>query len=271
MRICPYCNAGTSSFTKTCDKCGKDLTSFFNSEEEKTKKANAATTPVIEIRQIDGQVVRYEDLKDIRQAILEGKLQRTQEARVVIYNKKGENIGKWVSVEKIADRDYRTQILYKPIWAHTMRGMAIGWYVGFVLKVLDTAVLYFQINSRIGLLWTIFAGVSAVGIVSKRLRWALPVALVIAIIAMFIGGGHFWIGILAAGIISFLAAAPFGMAIGTIVGHTRRHNLPIALDAVPEGAKPYILGIAVPLVFAAAFIPFYLLWLNPMIIEWLSK
>ena len=230
-----------------------------------------AGTLMIEVRRIDSQVVSYEDFKEMRQAILDGKLQRTQEARAVIYDKKGEKTGKWVSVEKVADRDYRTQLLYRPIWAHTMRGMMIGWYVGFILKALDTAILYFQTNSKIGILWTIFTIASAVGFISKKLRWTWSAAVVVGFIAILIGGGNFWMGALAAGIISFLAAAPFGMAIGTIFGLARRRSLPRALDAVPEGAKPYILGILVPLVVAAVFIPFYLLWLNPMIIGWLSK
>ena len=279
---CPYCSAEISGFTKTCGKCGKDLTGFFdntvlfhsvinNNEEKRIKEENTTMTPAIEVRHTDGQVVGYADFKDMRQAILDGKLLRTQEARVVVYDKKRDKTGKWTNVEKIANSNWQTSILYRPIWAHTMRGMMIAWYVGFVLKVLDTAVLYFQIDSLIGLLWTIFGGAIAVSIVFKKVRWAMPAAVVVGLIAIFKGGGNLWLGALAAGIISFLVAAPFGMTIGTIVGHARRRNLPRALDAVPEGAKPYVLGIVVPLVVSAIFIPLYLLWLNPMIIRWLSK
>ena len=241
---------------------------FINVEKE---ELNKIAFPPIEVRNVDGQIFNFTNLESFRQAILDRKLCRTQEARLLIDEKKASKKEKWVSVEKLANNNFSTQVLYRPIWAYTMRVMMICWYIGFILKAIDGAIgLYLSNEPEACLLFSIGAGALIVGLLT-RIQWIGSVYVIVLIYSIFKGVFNLGFVILAVGLVSFLLAAPFGMIIGSLIGHFRRRFHNRAFDALPEGAKPYLLGILVPLVFAAVFIPLYLLYLNPMLMEWSSK
>ena len=224
---------------------------------------------IVEAMQDDGQIESYSDYDDLYKDILDGRLSRNQKARQVLYVKTEAKPGKWTELKKIAKLNFKTRCLYEPIHAHTMRGMLIGWLVGFILKGLDTSVLYFQADAGAGLLWLIFFGSFLLSVHPKARRIASFVPIIVGMLAIFRGMGNIWITVIAAGIVSFLGGAPFGMAIGTIVGHNRKRKLPAAPDAEPEGARAYVMGIAVPLMAGTAFLVIYFLWLTPLMVKWL--
>jgi len=271
--VCPKCRSEFQDGYSYCNRCEEDLVETLSDysipDTIKPPASISDKASTIEVRQAEDQIIGYENSQSFHQAILDGKLQRGQEARTITHDKTGAKTGKWISVEKLAGREFRIQSLYKPIWAHTIRGLLIGWFVGFILKALDSAVLYFQINTTTALLWSVFIGATILSFVPKMQK-AGSVVMITGLIAIFTGNGNLWLGALSVGIVSLLAAAPFGMVIGTIVGHIRRPGLPKAFDAVPEGIKPYLFGIVLPLLFAVIFIPVYLFVLNPMLINWLN-
>lgn len=68
----------------------------------------------------------------------------------------------------------------------------------------------------------------------------------------------------------FLFGVPLCAVAGTVVGHIKKSKAETVPDADPEGRRPYLLGIALPIAFLAAFTSLYL-WLTKKGVEWLSK
>ena len=55
--------------------------------------------------------------------------------------------------------------------------------------------------------------------------------------------------------------APSGMVVGTIVGHFQKRTAIMAIDAQPEGVRPYVLGLVAPLAFLAVAVPAWI-WMS---------
>ncbi len=222
-------------------------------------------TPGIEICFPDEQKKNYVNLDEFREDIIHGRVKKDFKARSTVFSNNTENKEPaWSTVEKICDTDFNLKTLFRPVWAHTMKGLEYGVLAGITLKALDTTILFFRINPGLGLAWLLI-----VGSLFSKIRW-LPLPIMIfasrfGIPVMSLLGAFF--GTMITG---FIFGGPFGMFAGTLAGHFRAKNLPKASDAVPEGAKPYYIGLLAAGLFLGFLIPFYLFWLSPRVEAWLS-
>lgn len=224
-----------------------------------------ANTLTIEVNGKSGETTTYANHNELKQAILNGELKRDLQARTVIQSKGVAKPGKWRTLEKVASRNAITRYLYKPIWAYTLRGLMLGWIIGFLIKGADSAITYFSAGFLPGLLWTIFIAAIALSFLPKlsMLMWLAFVAGFIAIVSNL---GNLWFGAFAVALVALLGVAPFGMAIGTIVGYNKKKKITTAPDAMPEGPKAYILGIILPVIVGAGFLVLYFVVLNPLML-----
>lgn len=234
-------------------------------------EAAVKNNPMIaEVQHDDASITSYSDYTALRDDILSGKLARDEQARKVVYVNSVAKPGKWTTVQKLVKSNFQTRCLYEPIMAHAMKGFTIGWVVGFFLKSLDSAVTYFTVNPTAGVLWIIFVGLILISMIPS-LSKANMGAMVVGFLAIYLGMGNLWLAAIAVGIVAFLGVAPFGMAVGSVVGLIRKRHLPSAPDAKPEGSRAFLLSFVLPILWGAAFIALYLLWLNPLLYQWLGN
>ena len=234
-------------------------------------EASPNSNPIIaEVQHDDASITSYSDYSAIHNDILSGRLARGEPARKVVYVSSVAKPGKWITVKELVKSHFPTRCLYEPIMAHAIKGLTIGWIVGVALKALDTATTYFSVNPTAGIIWIAFVGLILISMIPSLSKANLG-AMGIGFLAIYLGFGNLWFGIIAVGIVSFLGAAPFGMAVGSIVGLIRRRKLPSAPDAEPEGGRAVLLGIVLPILWGIAFIALYLLWLNPLLYQWVSS
>lgn len=217
-------------------------------------------TPGIEICFPDAQRRNYINLDELREDIIHGRVKKDYKARSTVSVNDPENKEPaWSTVEKICETDFKLKVLFRPIWAHTMKGLEYGAIAGIILKALDTTILFFRINPGLGLAWLLI-----VGSLFSKARW-LPLPIMIfasrfGIPVMSLLGAFF--GTMITG---FIFGGPFGMFAGTLAGHFRSKSLPRAVDAVPEGGKPYYIGLVAAGLFLGFLIPFYLFGLSPRV------
>jgi len=255
----PECTVANTESAIRCDR-SSDLHPI--EEENSTSEANQKAQ-IIEVKLPDGDVERYEDHSVLRSEIINGTVKRDFRARVMTKSDAEEKEVEWSTVEKVADTSFELQSLFKPVWAHTMKGAVYGALVGIFLKALDTTVTLFAIDATVGVVWLIVVG----SLFAKR--WWAPA------IAIFIGiklgiNANLFITALAVAIVGSIFGAPAGMLIGTIVGVFRKRKIPIAHDAGVEGKRTYVYGLMFPTVFLATMIPVYIFWLIPKMLEWVS-
>lgn len=257
-----YSNEAFVAIQRILTERGESLPAQLKDESAVTKKQTIA------ICFPNNEIKVYENNDNLREEIIRGDVRMDYKARLIGISAEGSDESKeieWSTLEKISDTDFKLQTLYRPVWAYTMKGLTYGAIVGIALKALDTTWLFFQIDQTTGFVWLMIVGSL---FVTKWWWWAPGVPLFLS----------FKLGIKANLFITFLAVmfvgaifgGPAGMVVGTIVGHFRARNIPKAPDADPEGAKPYLIGLLVPLMFLVVAIPSYLFWLMPKIIDWLS-
>jgi len=230
-------------------------------QKETSKVSNDKRRKVIEICLPNGEIKEFKDISQLREEIMGGSLKKDYKSRI-----KGSKEVKWSTLEKIAKTDFKLQALYKPIWAYTMQFLLSGAIVGIILKALDTTWLFFQIDPKVAFIWLIIV---ASLFVSKWWNWAPVVAIVISITSGI--KGNLFLAVFSVMIVGAIFGAPAGMIVGTIIGHFKKRNFPKAADAVAEGARPYLIGLLAPVIFLGITFPFYLFWLNPKILAWLSN
>ena len=214
----------------------------------------------------------YDSTAELREAILKGEVAKSFRARIIQY-KNGDPLPSknWRTVEKVALASTDLRSLYRPVWNYTLKFLLYAALVGIALKAIDTSITFFSVNPEIGVLWILLIGAH---ILSVKLPLSIPLAWGgLFLLSLAENAPNFCLIFFIAGLttafVGFIFGAPFGMIIGTIVGHFKREG-DKAPDAVPEGSRPYLLGIILPIVFLLVLIPFYL-WFNRMIIVWLQK
>jgi hypothetical protein len=218
---------------------------------------------VVEICLPNGEVKEYEKMEILRDEILSGNLKKDCKARI-----KRRKETKWATIEKISNTDFKLQSLYKPVWAYTKKFLGYGVIGGIILKTLDTTWLFFQIDKTgsLGFIWLL---VVASLFVSKWWKWAPLVAIFISIKSGI--KGNLFTAVLSVTFVGAIFGGPAGMISGTIVGLFKQKRTIKAPDAGREGAKPYLVGLLVPLIFLGMAIPLYIFWLTPLLFDWLSK
>ena len=250
-----------------CQECGAfnpvpDYT-YEIDEERQTAIPDTESTEarepgeVIEVLLPAGEKKEYRDMDELREDILAGKLEKGLQARRYTVDDDGNLPGKMPSfsnLENAVKGEDALQKLYKPVWAHTRQYAIIGALIGIGLKFLDTTVATFLISAKMGFSWLALFLLLLLG---ARIKLALVVvigaAVVFKINILTSLGAAFGVFVIGA-----LFGAPFGSVIGTVIGHFRSRSLTLAPDYEREGAKPYLLGLLLPIVILVIAVPIYL-------------
>jgi hypothetical protein len=272
--ICPECWVQTSAGALYCANCGTMLTVDTTPEVDdpsamlKASQEAAKRGWEFEVCLPTGETQTFDSADALREDILRGTVPKSAKARSAKAGKDGKKTeSEWSTVEKVSVRNEKLRSLYRPVWSYTMKFLMYGIVAGIILKGIDTVVLFFRVNALAGfLLLAVWAALLASG------KWrGSSVVLVIAIIASirFGIGTNLFMVVLGAMFIGSIFGAPAGMLVGTIVGLFRRGKGEVAPDAGPEGGRPLLLGIVVPLSVLAIIVPLYI-WFNMKLPEWLG-
>jgi len=220
--------------------------------------------PEFQVSLLSGKTQTYASPRDLREDILRGIVSKSMKARTVAIDKNGKRKeSKWSSVERIAAKNAELESLYRPVWAYTMKYLWYGTLAGFVLKALHTTLTIFAADETAGIVWLVVLG--SLLFIKK---W--PFAPVVAVIVSSrLVKANLFITVLATMLVGFVFGGPAGMVIGTLVGHSRKGSCPVAPDAEPEGLRPYLLGVVLPLIILAIAVPLYI-WLNWKMAQWRS-
>lgn len=159
-------------------------------------------------------------------------------------------------------REYKgLKVLYKPIWNHAMIGLEWGIYIGIILKLLDTALLFGYDNPIIGLLF-----LAAIGVV-----FVPKIGIMTMAIALIVLNSYTEIDIHLVMIISALFGAIFvglpGMFLGGLIGWIRKRFSPQAHDASVEPSSVLIISVVLPII--GTIVIFFLFF--AYILPWISE
>lgn len=232
------------------------------SDQEPTE--GTTDKPVIQKTQVElapDNIRTYNSSDELRDEILRGEVDRTLRARTVQYkdgNPKPDD--NWSTVEQIALSESNLRSLYRPVWNYTLRFLGYGALAGIFLKAIDTTVAYCYLDPLLAMLWIMLI---IAHILSVKWGAIIPLAWFVLLVLSFHEGMPnfcfiFFLATLTTAFVGFIFGAPCGMIIGTFVGHLKRKRIPKAPDAGPEGWRPYLLGIILPLVFLLVLTPLYL-------------
>jgi len=206
---------------------------------------------VFELDVGDGDTNRTFDARALREAILGGEAKKGRKCRSVTVDAGGNRIeADWTTVEEVAVGSAELRDLYRPVWHKTLVFALYGALTGVVLKMLDTTVTLFAIDDQVGVLWLVVIG----SLLVTRWVWFAPL---VAIGLMVFSGvqANLFITAIAAALVGATVGTPAGMIVGTIVGLARASGAQKAPDAGPEGRRPLLLGIVLPLIALAILIP----------------
>ncbi len=246
---CPKCGLINPATAQRCD-CGWDF-------EAPAAHRFAVTLP-------SGESRFYDCAADLHDDIAQGLIPRSSPARRVVPGGNGKSDPKWSTMDRVANRDSKLQLLYQPVWSYTMRYFGYGCLAGIVLKGIDTTATMFAVDGGLGLLW-----LGVVGSLLIAKKWPLAPVIVIVVSLQIGVRCNLFLAVLATMLVGAAFGGPLGMVVGTIVGYMRRSRLVAAPDAVPEGRKPWVLGGVVPCLFLAMWIPSYV-WFNIKLLGWLQ-
>ena len=213
---------------------------------------------ILEVEMDNGYIKPYPNFIDFKNDILNGDVKKIFKAR--LKNDDEDQNQEWLTVEKIAKEDPTTGKLYRPVWTYAKEGLGYGILIGIILKAIDTGILFFAADALMGVIWVVFCA-------SFFFRqWWAPFAVLAFVYIKFGIALNLFVTLLAVGAIGAILGAPFGLLIGTIIGHFKAKRIVKAPDAEPEGNYPYIMGLVLPVVLILIIVPLYFLWFSPMMI-----
>lgn len=257
--------AATTSNNETLSFCTDSLTKENLIEEEVSVQSKIAATndQIIEVELPNGKIEKFNSVNDLKDNIVCGSILKDFKVRQVLssMSEKQKEKVEWANVEDFSEDLFELKTLYKPVWAHTMKGLFYGSVAGIILKTLDTTYLFFSLDPTVGFVWLLVIGSLFVK------KWWAPLAVVF--FAMKIGiRVNLFVTVFSVALIGAVFGAPMGALIGTIVGYIRVNKIHRAPDAATEGLKPLLAGIMAPILSLGILIPFYFFWLQPKILEW---
>jgi hypothetical protein len=147
-----------------------------------------------------------------------------------------------------------------------MEGLKWGIYIAIGLKALDTAYAFFSANLLLGLF---FLGAIAAMFIPK----IGPVA---SIVIIFLSVRTFpsvniYLTVIAAMLVGAILGCLPGMAVGGIIGLSKKKSLPLARDATPEPDNLVLKVVALPILAGCVLWAFYFLVFNPWLVKLLSS
>lgn len=168
--------------------------------------------------------------------------------------------------------------LYQPIWTQAAKYMWYGAIIGCAVKSINTMVIFFGVHARLGQLWLAIMGLLLIGpfVPQKLKQFFYPFCLLMAAQVfqdrsfLFFKALNITFGaIFGVIVVGCLFGIPTGLIVGTLVGYFRRKINSIAPDAEPEGNRPYIKGLLLPISFLIIAIPLYI-WFNMNLEKWFN-
>jgi hypothetical protein len=197
----------------------------------------------------------------LRTGILDGTFSA---ASTIEIHSKGSD-GKWKKTTsylgEFAKAHFKLRVLYQPVWAHAIAGLKWGAIIGSGLKLLDTLVLLGSADPALAFMFLVAIGVCFI----PRLGMLAIIAVSVAM-SRFSRANFFVIALSAASVGAVLGCFP-GMAIGGIVGLSRRRALPAVRNAAAEPVGQLLKAILLPIALGVVVWLFYLLVFHP----WLTR
>jgi len=241
---CKYCKSINPIETNKCKKCGK-LNNIIGIDVNNEKK-------------------EFEDLSTVELLIKGKKLNIS--VNTPIRNKNGED-RKWYKFEEYAEGT-DLQKFITPVWSSATAAGFIGALIIIILKGIDSSVLFFEEKEYLGYLFLGFIGSS---VLSVKVKGASTVSMVLGVLLIMKSGVNVFFSILALGAIGFIFGYPAGMIVGALTARSKLKKGKLIHDAPDEDKNVYLKTILLPVVILAITIPLYLLWLNPLMLEYNSK
>lgn len=225
----------------------------------------------IEVLSALGRIREYDDYELLRKEIIGGTITRDSKARLKAATTGAANQeATWSTMEEVSRVHFRLQSLYRPVWAHAQKGLWIGAIIGIAIKAVDTATVFAAIGGPALFLWLLVGGaIAAMSFTSKG--WMVAAGTAYFSFKYGINVFGFLGAWFSTALIGGLYGGLIGMAVGTLVGYIRKRSLEQAEDALVEGRKPLIKGMVIPMAVIAVIAPLHVLWLNPLLIQWLSS
>jgi len=202
----------------------------------------------------------------LRANILSGKHRKNN--KVEIHSKTNE--GKWNKTDstllEFAKSHFKLRILYQPVWGHAISGLQWGAGVGIILKFLDTFIGLAIIDPTLAVLFLVAIGVCFIPRIGM-----IGVAIFIFFMIKFsnVNVNFFFMVIGAALAGASLGCLP-GMAIGGIIGLSRKQSLARAMDASAEPQGILLKAVLLPLIGGIALFVFYFFVFNPWLVDLLQ-
>jgi hypothetical protein len=270
--FCPKCKKAMSDDNKFCPHCGSE--NIQNTGDTKQSITEKEEDPTVQSFKNDknwfmgisvGDSTHYYDKKqfitELRTNILETKYEKNN--KVVIYNK--DKDGSWKKTKstlgEFAKNHFKLRVLYEPVWSHAMAGLKLGAIAGLFIKCADTFLMLLADEPVAAFLFALAVGVFLI----PRIGWVTVAAIAFAM-ARFSSINFFFIGLAAALVGAILGCLP-GMAIGGIIGFSRKNSLSVAKDAVPEQDGLFLKAVLLPLISGCALFAIYLFVFNPWLME----
>lgn len=226
---------------------------------EKCEKLNT----IIEI-DLNNKKLEFNDLSAIELLIKGKKLNLS--VNTPIRNKNGED-RKWYKFEEIAEST-DLQKFITPVWSTATAAGFIGALIVIVLKGIDSSVMFFEVEPLYGFL---FLGVIGGSLLSTKFKEASTVAFFSGGFLIFNTGVNVFFSFLAIVAIGFIFGYPAGMIVGSISAFSKQKNGKFIHDAPDEDKNVYLKSLLLPVIILAITIPLYFFWLNPLILDYLSK
>lgn len=236
---------------------------------ERPEAIDAATSEEVEATievELDGRPERYSGEAGVHRLAADIALGRATAASRARRLAPGADPDAWAALEQVARPTFVLDRLFRPVWAHSIRGLGYGILAGIALKTLESTVSMFVGAPDLAPLWVLFVGAM---VASGR----FPIAAAAACFFAFKAGlGGAFLG-LAFGSAAAGAAfgAPAGLLVGTLVGLARRSSYGAAPGRRESGAQLFALGVVAPLAALAGLAFAYVAWLMPTVAALLEE
>ena len=224
--------------------------------------------------------IKEYDYDNLREEIIRGNVKKDYKTRLISISAKGSDKSKeteWSTLEKISNTDFKLQTLYKPVWAHTMKGLFYGASAGMIIFCLWGMIQLHTVNQGASFFGFFLVAMLAKGIISSKgnvLQLLATVAgyFFISLLLMLLEWATIIIPIFSGSMVGgFLLGGSAGMILGTAVGHLRVTKLPKAPDVGFEGGRPYIIGLLAPIIVSVVLALSYVYWILPWATKVLSR
>lgn len=243
--ICPYCGKSNLIDLQKCEKCEREYSGF---EVQTNEGIKIFSKPKVFEKELSSNNSDYSISLKVREGAGNGR--------------------KWKTFDSIIGKPFNKYLT--PIWSTALSWALITTIIVAILKGLDTTVLFFQMSPIVGILW-ILALASPFLSEWFKFSWFVPV-IAISIISFVVGfTGNIFIPILTVIIFGVIFGFPLGLLLGSISGIIRKNRKIVFKDSIPESNIVYVKGIILPIIALSTLIPLYILWLNPLLINWISN